>query len=71
MTAHAERLHRELQRALQGRVLSGDECLNEHGFETLQQSRTGIAAWRRDDNEVRLTRKFLLRDGSETGPGSG
>ncbi len=30
-----------------------DECLNEHWFETLQQARTEIAAWRRDYNEVR------------------
>ena len=30
-----------------------DECLNEHWFETLQQARAEIAAWRRDYNEVR------------------
>ncbi len=30
-----------------------EECLNEHWFETLQQARTAIAAWRRDYNEVR------------------
>ena len=30
-----------------------DECLNEQWFETLQQARTTIAAWRRDYNEVR------------------
>jgi putative transposase len=30
-----------------------DECLNEQWFETLQQARTTIAAWRQDYNEVR------------------
>jgi putative transposase len=30
-----------------------DECLNEHWFETLAQTRTAIAAWRQDYNEVR------------------
>ena len=30
-----------------------DECLNEHWFETLNQARTVIAAWRLDYNEVR------------------
>ncbi len=30
-----------------------DECLNEQWFETLQQARTAIAAWRQDYNEVR------------------
>ena len=30
-----------------------DECLNEHWFQTLQQARQTIAAWRRDYNEVR------------------
>lgn len=30
-----------------------DECLNEHWFETLQQARAVIAAWRQDYNEVR------------------
>jgi putative transposase len=39
-TAHAERLHRELQRQVQGRVL------NERWFETLQQARSAITLWR-------------------------
>ena len=30
-----------------------DECLKEHWFETLNQARTVIAAWRLDYNEVR------------------
>ena len=30
-----------------------DECLNEQWFETLQQARSTIAAWRQDYNEVR------------------
>ena len=30
-----------------------DECLNDHWFETLDQARTIIAAWRSDYNEVR------------------
>jgi putative transposase len=30
-----------------------DECLNEQWFETLQQARTAIAAWRQDYNQVR------------------
>jgi len=30
-----------------------DECLNEQWFETLQQARTTISAWRQDYNEVR------------------
>lgn len=30
-----------------------DECLNEHWFETLQQARAEITAWRIDYNEVR------------------
>jgi putative transposase len=30
-----------------------DECLNEHWFETLQQARAAIAAWRQDYNEIR------------------
>ena len=30
-----------------------DECLNEQWFQTLSQSRTTIAAWRQDYNEVR------------------
>lgn len=30
-----------------------DECLNEHGFQTLRQARTELANWRRDYNEVR------------------
>lgn len=32
---------------------SRDECLNEHWFETLPQTRAAIAAWRQDYNEVR------------------
>lgn len=30
-----------------------DECLNEHWFETPHQTRSTIAIWRRDYNEVR------------------
>ena len=30
-----------------------DECLNEQWFQTLQQARTAIAAWRQDYNEAR------------------
>ncbi|WP_414719155.1 IS3 family transposase [Variovorax sp.] len=30
-----------------------DECLNEQWFETLQQARTAVTAWRQDYNEVR------------------
>ena len=30
-----------------------DECLNDHWFETLPQTRATIAAWRQDYNEVR------------------
>lgn len=30
-----------------------DECLNEHWFTSLAQTREVIADWRRDDNEVR------------------
>ena len=30
-----------------------DECLNEHGFETLPQARAAIAIWRQYYNEVR------------------
>ena len=30
-----------------------DECLNQHGFETLPQARVAIAIWRQYYNEVR------------------
>jgi hypothetical protein len=37
-----------------------DECLNEQWFETLQQARSAIAAWRQDYNEVRPHRSCAI-----------
>lgn len=57
-----------------------DECLNDHWFETLDQARAIIAAWRSDYNEVRphsscgrippaqFAARHRMRDGGQSSP---
>ena len=57
-----------------------DECLNDHWFETLDQARSIITAWRGDYNEVRphsscgrippaqFAAKHRMRDGKQASP---
>ena len=57
-----------------------DECLNDHWFETLDQARAIITAWRGDYNEVRphsscgrippaqFAAKHRMRDGAQASP---